>query len=362
MREISESDYGVTVLDATGSPIFSHSKLSYDMATGAVQGHRIREVADDFLIISTDIPRSDWTVYHYTPLANVSQSIRDVVLAVHIAFFATLIIFGVLAYVFASRLVAPLIALTKNMRQIQQGEFSVTVSTNRNDEVGILIRSFDNAMSQIRYLFDVVYKNESQQKELQIALLRAKINPHFLYNTLSLINSRAILSEEDDISQIVLLLTSFFRTALNNGNEMTTVENELNNIKSYVSLQQLLCNYEFRVKYNLDEQAMAYEIPNFILQPIVENAINHGLRNCDKKGLNLTVDTKSDEKSVTLLVADNGVGMEKNRIESLLSNQSDGYGIKNINERLQLLYGDEYRIKIKSSVDVGTSINITIPK
>ena len=355
------SDYGVIIVDSRGIPIFTSDTtpclvMSFDFSQGY-----LTELQADFQIISSELSHNAWTIYYFVPLGHVSESVTNVIQAIFFVFLFALVLIGVLAWLFSGILITPLEALTKNIQQVQLGELTVTVATKRNDEIGILIRSFVGMIEQIKHLFDVVYRNELEKKEYQFAMLRAQINPHFLYNSLSLINSRAIVSGEDEISQMVLLISSFFRTALNNGKEMTIVENELNNIKSYISIQELLHNYEFDVEYRLDDKAMNLEMPNFILQPLVENAIGHGLMNSQKTDRLLIVETSTEDKSISLIITDNGKGMDKDQVESLLNNQGTGYGVKNINERLQLLYGDQNSIEIESSLGLGTKITIRIP-
>jgi len=361
LMELSANEYGVAILDSQGVYIFQHGTLSYPL-TSPNFGGDLTELQDQFLIVSAEIRNSDWTIYFYTPLAYVAESVTYIILAVFSVFWFALILIGVLAWVFSGIIVHPLEALTKNIQQVQQGELTVKVNSTRNDEVGILIRSFADMIVKIQHLIDVVYKNEIEKKEYQFAVLRAQINPHFLYNSLSLINSKAIVSGEEEISHMALLISSFYRTALNNGNEMTTVENEINNVKSYVSIQQLVRANEFQVFYHLDEKSMDFEIPNFILQPLVENAIDHGLMSCEKTNRCLIVETAIDRELVNLRIADNGTGMKSEQVESLFSSHSTGYGVRNINERLRLLYNDDYCFNVESTFGIGTSIKITIPR
>ena len=149
---------------------------------------------------------------------------------------------------------------------------------NRNDEIGKLIHTFNSMLKRIRSLIDEAYVQKLKAKEYQLNALRAQINPHFLYNTLSLISARAIIAEQTEISETVQLLTLFYRTSLNKGQDITTIRNELENIKAYISIQLILTNHSFLVEYQLEEALLELPIPCLILQPIVENAIEHGLR------------------------------------------------------------------------------------
>ena len=155
-------------------------------------------------------------------------------------------------------------------------------------------------------------KHELEKKNYQQKILYAQINPHFLYNSLSLINSRAILSGQNDISEMVILLSTFYRTALNKGKDITTLENELMNIQAYVKIQLFSYSESIEVVYNIEEALAGVPFPNFILQPLVENALDHGLKNSLKKDKKLTVTVKKEEYMavdfISIWIEDNGCG------------------------------------------------------
>ena len=208
-------------------------------------------------------------------------------------------------------------------------------------------------------------KHELEKKNYQQKILYAQINPHFLYNSLSLINSRAILSGQNDISEMVILLSTFYRTALNKGKDITTLGNELMNIQAYVKIQLFSYSESIDVTYNIETSLSGAPFPNFILQPLVENALDHGLKNSLKKDKKLTVTVKKEEYMtmdfISIWIEDNGCGMEKDAVDHLFSVQTSGYGMKNVNDRLRLLYGDNYMLTIDSEPDRGTTAFVRIP-
>ena len=252
--------------------------------------------------------------------------------------------------------------LTENMNQIHMGFRKVTVSSSSNDEVGVLIRSFRRMMDQMNHLISEVYEGEIKLKNSEMKALQAQINPHFLYNSLSIINWKALEAGEEDISRVTLALSTYYRTSLNRGETMTTVENEISNIRAYLKIQLIMHDNSFSVQENINEDTLTYEIPKLILQPLVENAIDHGLDLSEKEEKNLQITVEQDEDYLIFAVADDGIGMEQEKAEQILTYQSPGYGVRNVCERIQVLYGKEGLMAVESSPGQGTKVTIRIPK
>lgn len=192
--------------------------------------------------------------------------------------------------------------------------------------------------------------------------LQAQINPHFLYNCLSLINSRALINRQTEISQMAQLLSTFYRTTLNKGKSETLLANEIRNVKSYVDIQLLLNDNAFDVAYQIDDQLPSQEVPNLLLQPLVENAIMHGiLPNQEKRRGKLFLSVTRVDDRILFTIMDNGLGIEAEKIPLLTQTQSGGYGLKNVHERIQLTYGEAYGLSINSILNESTMITFAIP-
>ena len=247
------------------------------------------------------------------------------------------------------------------MQEVQEGNLSVQIHDNCPDEIGRLTNSFQQMIDELNRLITENYQNKITLKETQLLALQAQIHPHFLYNCLSLINSRALINHQPEISEMAQLLSTFYRTSLNKGRSETLLSNEIKNVKSYIKIQLLLNDNAFDVVYQIDPQLPEQEIPNLLLQPLVENAIVHGiLPNKAKRGtLYLTV-TKVNSQ-IHFIIMDNGIGIPEEKISSLTQTQSNGYGLKNVHERLKLTYGETYGLTIHSIVNESTMITFTIP-
>ncbi len=238
--------------------------------------------------------------------------------------------------------------LTTCVNQMDTGNMKINVEDRSLDEVGILIRSFHKMLNQIQRLISEVYQSKITQQELEMQALQAQINPHFLYNTLSMINWKAISAGEEDISKITLALSDFYRTTLNKGNNFITIAGEVLNIKSYLEIQLMMHDYEFEVEYQIDESVGSYQMPKLILQPLVENALEHGLDMKEDGEKRLVLSCQQNQEDVVWTVQDNGVGMNEGMVSNLVKTHATGYGVKNVNDRLALLYGESYVLHIES--------------
>lgn len=167
--------------------------------------------------------------------------------------------------------------LRSSMAKVEQGDFDAVIRTEDKDEIGELIQGFNEMTTQTKNLITQVYEGRISQKESEMKALRAQINPHFLYNSLSLINWKAIEYEQDDISRITLALSNYYRTSLNKGKNTLMLEQEVSNVRSYIEIQQVMHDNSFDVDIDISSDILKAESLNLILQPLVENAINHGI-------------------------------------------------------------------------------------
>uniref|UniRef100_UPI00136CE0CB sensor histidine kinase n=1 Tax=Clostridium sp. C2-6-12 TaxID=2698832 RepID=UPI00136CE0CB len=237
-----------------------------------------------------------------------------------------------------------------------------------NDEVGELGSSFNNMVKEINNLINLVQKEEKSKRIAEMNVLQAQIKPHFMYNTLDTIRWMAEEHNEEDIVEIIEAFTNLLRISLSKGKEMISVQDELNHVQSYLIIQKI--RYEDKLDYEIefDENILDFEVIKLILQPLVENAIYHGIK--EKRGNGkISITGKIEGNLLCFTVMDNGKGMEEdvlNRINKMLAGVGEnkheiGYGIFNVNERIRMIYGDEYGLKYKSVYGEGTIVELRHP-
>lgn len=297
----------------------------------------------------------------YRPASQIEETIAPMMKGMVIIYAVSVIAAGLLLTQLTKMIVRNIEKLTQNMKDVKRGNLEVTVTSDSQDEIGELIQGFGDMVERIKTLIEKVYEGKISLKEYEMKALQAQINPHFLYNSLSLINWKAIEADEKDISKITLALSKFYRTALNKGNNVMPLEDEISNVKSYLDIQLMMHDYEFDVEMDIDERMYYYDTPNLILQPLIENAIDHGIDLKTEGRGKIIIRGWSEGETMYLSVEDNGVGMEEEVAKNILTQKSKGYGVRNVNERIKLIYGQEYGLDIQSKVGKGTKITIKFP-
>lgn len=360
---LSEDQYDLAVIGKDNSPIFSTFDLPKEGLTDFLSS-----LSDtDYLVLTSSIPETGWNIYYYKDYTSIHHAVNTITRGSYTFGWIILLFLGVMVFIISVSIITPIVDLTKTIDEVRSGDMtdlSVSLVNERSDEVGTLFHRFSRMMEEINRHIKVNLTHELEKKNYQQKILYAQINPHFLYNALSLINSRAILSGQNDISEMVILLSTFYRTALNRGKDITTLGNELQNIQAYIKIQLLSYSEFIEVVYNIENSLSGVPFPNFILQPLVENALDHGLKNSTKPAKSLTITVKKECKTmdcVTIRLEDNGCGMDEKATELLFSTQTKGYGMKNVNDRLRLLYGDNYTLTIDSESGRGTIAFVRIP-
>lgn len=321
----------------------------------------LQYLEEHYVCTKEKIKDTQWNFCLYQPKEVLEKSVWSLLLGNIPILLICLLLILLLGYFFSKKMVGRLEQLTENMNQINLGLRQVTVVSQSKDEIGVLVRTFTRMMDDINKLISQVYEAKIKLQKTEMKALQAQINPHFLYNSLSIINWKAIEAENNEISQITLALSTYYRTSLNKGETMTIVANEIRNIEAYLHIQLIMHDYNFQIIKDIQEDVFSYSVPKLILQPLVENAIEHGLDVSEKEKKWLKVLAFKKENNLILAVEDNGMGMSEEQAEKIITYRSKGYGVRNVNDRITLLYGEEYHVKVKSCQGKGTRIEIVIP-
>ena len=359
--KLTNTNYGIYIQDEDGKQIFSYRDKGAEEGEKTLSLEQCKMGDQNFAIVN-EKTTAGWTVWLYKPNSVIYNSIWSIILALVLMVIVCIIISAVAATAVSKVLVSRIVKLKKNMTAVESGKMEILVTSDSKDEVGELIRGFGKMITQINTLIEEVYKGELSQKEYEMKALQAQINPHFLYNSLSLINWKALEADQPDISKLTLLLSTFYRTALNKGNNILSIRDEVSNMRSYLDIQLMMHDNNFDAQIDIPNEMEEYATLNLILQPLIENAIDHGIDLKENGRGVIKIYGHEEKDDIYLVVEDNGIGMDQNKADAIITHHSKGYGVRNVNERIELLFGKEYGLQVNSKPGEGTRIIIHMPK
>ncbi|EFU39640.1 integral membrane sensor signal transduction histidine kinase [Paenibacillus vortex V453] len=297
------------------------------------------------------------TVPYDELLANTNKATRNI-----IWYSAVAIGIAVLLLYFTTKFMTKRIeVLLQQIRKVERGDFRLSIKPMGHDEIGQVSFAFNKMASTIQTLIHDGYVKEIARKESELNTLQAQINPHFLYNTLSSISSLALKEGAMQVYQMVNYLAKYYRVSLNKGKRIILLEQEINLVKNYVAIQKIRFRDKLHMHYDLDEQLFGTTTIKLILQPFIENCINHAI--WDESGINIIVKVRREGDGIVLQVIDDGIGMTPEQLDQALNKSGNlsGYGVKNVDDRIKLTYGEEYGVSIFSRLGIGTAVTIRIP-
>ncbi len=253
------------------------------------------------------------------------------------------------------------LTLYRYIRKVENEDFIFDTQGWGRDEIGQFAEAFHVMRHRLNELINEVYKKEILKKEAELYALQSQINPHFLYNTLSIISSLAIRNQDPEVGRVVSHLSNFYKTSLNKGKKNILVQKELDITRHYIAIQQMRFESLFRVHWQIDESLYPYPTLKLMLQPFVENAINHAIWD-DNQTLNIIIRLYREGDGMIFEVVDDGAGMTAEQAGNALQSHMDaGYGIRNVHERIQLAYGPGYGVELFSRRGIGTQVRIKLP-
>ena len=345
--------------------IFDSNELENYSKNGMYYG--TRDFGKEHVILACQkLPNSDWTLVSITPFSEITAVGKELQNQMLLMFLLISTAAYILAYVISSSITKNISLLLKNIRLLKKGDFNIEITTKSNDEIGELIENFNSMSARLKFLVDEQYRIGLEAKNAELLALQAQINPHFLYNTLDMINWSAINNNVPEISDTVQTLSRFYKLSLSKGSNIIPIRNEIEHVKMYMEIQNMRFENIFDFQVHIDEEVYQYTTIKIILQPIVENSVLHGiLQKDDRSGLILITGHVS-EGVITLKVQDNGIGIKPEKLKTILTHKSNtsgthGYGVRNINERIKLFYGEQYGLEYNSVPGKGTTVIIRIP-
>lgn len=317
----------------------------------------------DWLFCREPLRSRGWNLISLVPMKQVVQATQGKITMIHIIVLTITLLGAVLlAVVMGAAITRPIGALIAASRRVSQGDFSANTPLPRGKDLRLLTENFNSMEKEINRLITENYAIALREKDAQLTALSMQINPHFLYNTLNTVNMLAIEHDEDTISDVIVNLSEMLQYAFRNHQRKVPLQDELQWVEHYVSIMQKRYENVFSYHASIQQEASMIPVPKFFLQPLVENAILHGFCGRTQGGV-LTVSASLTDAFLTLSVKDNGVGMTPEQCGCLLTHEksSEHIGIANVHQRLRLIYGEAYEMRILSEKNEGTEIIIRLP-
>ncbi len=369
---------GEVILKHDDSEILSPQRMDsiFSAINREDHGGKIEKLGQRSYLLSWYTIPEPWTfngkqlkMLHFTPYENVINQMNDISYRMNMITFIFLIIVILLGIGISMGIVKPIKKLSTQMKTYSINSELETLDIRRSDEIGYLNRAFYRMSGNIRELFESLQREHQVREKYRFESLRAQINPHFLFNTLNSIRWMAIIRKADNIVESIDALAHMLKYSMSKGYELVKLKDELENIKSYIFIQNCRYGDRYQVEIDIDESIYELKVIKFILQPIVENAILHAFKNSDGKGI-VKIYGGIEEDVLKLYVEDNGNGVGKKEIERFnrakRNKGSDmkkvtGIGLTNVNERISIEYGSRFGIEILTGEFKGTIIAYTLP-
>lgn len=329
----------------------------------------VYEINDkNYVVLSGDSTISDYKYISAYPLELYEHKLSTMKLQIIGILLLLMIIIFILAYVASVRSYSPLNEIISFLDNSQPPADSI--EEEDKNELMYIINSIQTHINDKTKMAEILEERMKLLRKSQYDMLQTQINPHFLYNTLETINWMAynMSNSENPVSKSLINLASFFRNTLTSG-YFVSIENEIKYTNEYVNILALRYGDLFDIEWDIDESILSYTIIKICLQPIIENAVYHGIKQKNDKGL-IKIKGLCDDNNIILIVSDDGIGIEKDALDELnktlsetsFTNEKSHIGLSNVNQRIKIIFGDSYGIHVESTVGVGTDVYVTIPK
>ena len=364
------SDFGLVITDNTGAAVNWLSKGL--MPTGIIPLTTLEKSPSDlvryngarYLYNSTTLEAKNWTLYAIVSYADIDRRSADIIQILLWTLGISTILVIVLANIVSRNFSRRLEAIIGQMKQVSAGDWLVSTDDTEKDEIGQLGRAFDHMIRSMEALIDDMYEGQIAQRKLEYKALVAQISPHFLYNCFDNLNWYAIMRGDKNSSYLITQLSDFYRTSLNKGRSFTTVEGELCNASAYMNLQKELHDNCFVFEKEIEEDIGRFVTVNLMLQPLLENAIKHGVdkNRRDKSAMHrICLSASREGELLVFTVFNTGEPISAEAVEAVMQEKTQGYGLRNVNERIKLAFGEEYGVTITPCED-GPMCVVRIPQ
>ncbi len=336
---------------------------NYSLIRNDFEQNENEYIKDDYFYMRRTIARSQFMLIGRVPSVHLARLFLDISKLLFPIIIVMLGLAFLITNLMSKKITSSIVSLADTMKEMQNGSLDIRVKTHEKGEIYDLYNSFNYMIDTINELIEKTYMTQIKQKDLELSTLQSQINTHFLYNTLDTINWLAKEYNVTEISSMVISLSSFLRISLSNGKDVITIEDEIRHVKAYLDIQKIRYSKKFQVKIHVDKSAEQHNTLKMLLQPLVENALYHGIDK-DKKNNIIKINVFHEGDYIKMQVANSGVSIDIDKINAIInSGENDElktYGVKSINKRLELRYNIDYKY-FYSANDNYTVANIIFP-
>lgn len=359
--------------------VYSQEKENIGAGIGKLEDY-LPEMEEDKQYIKADgnyfiyrlIPGTDWLVAEEIPAFNLENSYQEIQTNILIIIGFSVILLMIIYFFYSKMMNKPIRTLKDAMEQIQDGNLDTRVTIKSNDEVGFLAKGLNQMTENLQNHIQQVYIAEIRQRDAEIEALKTQIQPHYLYNTLDVIRMTAITNDDNVTAEMIDSLSGQLKYLIGNARDMVTLQAEIDSIRNYFKIIRIRYENRFELEINIEENLLGLEVPQLIIQPVVENAVKYGLKPKSGTGV-IAVNAREEDGCLEITVMDNGVGMEPERLKTVQErlespetvkhpkSKRASLGLKNVYDRIKLMFGDTYGLEISSFENIGTMVKYRLP-
>ncbi|PHV71437.1 two-component sensor histidine kinase [Sporanaerobium hydrogeniformans] len=371
MQNIAILTQSQEVLVGTTSLEESNFKSDF-IINGSKNSDYYTDKSHGVLLCYMQVGQPEWKIVTESSLGKLNEELYRFRTWFILLVICTILILSIFSILMAIDMITPIKQLVEGIKKFEEENVHQEVVVDREDELGYLNKCFNKMSIQIDTLVNSVYKEQLTRKEAELKALQAQINPHFLFNTLESINWMAQLNNVPEIRDMVTSLGSIMEASIGKGSPLIPLRQELKYVESYILIMKNRYGERLTYEAEIDENLIQHQVPKLLLQPLVENAIYHGIDRSRKKGL-IRLVVRKQEDSVYIEVMDNGKGMEEEELQLLnnkfqevnpdymLMGHRKGIGLENVNARIKLFFGPQYGLNVESEYGSYTKIKLTLP-
>ncbi|RKL66919.1 hypothetical protein CR203_13905 [Salipaludibacillus neizhouensis] len=380
MDNQSKHDRSLLLLDENGYILYDQNrgnigeKFQYFHRLEDGQNSKIiSHDGEDYLYVHQQVPFQEWTLLSYMPYHDAIDELSNAyTFNIYINTFALFILIMILLYI-VNRFTQPITTLASIAKEIETGNLQIRSNISRNDEIGRLSLAFDLMLDRIQDMFEKLKTEQEIKRKAEVAILQGKIKPHFIFNVLNTIRIQAYKNGDKETSHLIMSFNKFLRM-IYKGQEWITFEEEMNHSKNYLHLMNAMRKIPVSLYVDLDPETLDINVPRFFIQPIVENSLKHGIKNGNGE---IFIAAEIERAEMIVTIKDDGNGLEVNDLmrvqdslrvskDSVIANYDEenehmGIGLKNINERMILIYGEDFTMEVKSMWQQGMTVTFRIP-